>query len=487
MDILIFYLKILMEMADWRTFLDIPIIALGIFFLYHTLRTSGGWRIVLGVTGVVFVFVIAKTFNLTGITWIYSNLSNIALIAIIIIFQPEIRKIFENTVSTFRMKKTGRAGNWLSLLIANSAFLLTQKKWGGIIVLPGKDPIKPKVSGGIKLNASPSLALIASIFDPHSSGHDGAIVIENGIIKQFALRLPLSVSGKLGNDYGTRHHAAMGLAENSDSLVIVVSEERGKVTIFNDGKFVPMEDKKKLSAWIESHWSKTDSFWPGKRNFKKWGLTLMEMTSSLIAAFVLWSFITFGTTNVRELSFAVPIEYLITSSDIVITGEKPTAVRIRVSGSAADINQIKPSELKAAVDLSGAKSGKQLITISKNSINLPARVSLIDSEPSVFEITLQSFTEKEVLIKPQLVGIPPKGFDISSIEINPEKIKILYSTDQKTPGDIFLATTPIYLPEIKDDIKLYCNLIAPPNIYPVGKQWPDVMVTIKLKAVKILK
>ena len=266
--------------------------------------------------------------------------------------------------------------------------------------------------------------------------------------------------------------------------VVVVSEERGSVSIFNNGNYIPVDDKKNLFSWVESHWVKTGSYLPLKRSFKKQAIFLIEMTASLLAAFVLWSSIIFSTTRIKEMSFAIPIEYMMASSDVAIMGEKPTAVRLKVSGSATDINMIKPNELKATIDLSSSGPGKQIITITKNNIHLPGGVNLIDAEPSVFEIDLQSFVENEVTIKPQLIGSLPTGLEISSIEVKPDKINILYSSDGKEPDGMYLTTTPIYLQNISEDTKLICNLISPPNIYPVGKQWVDVTVIIKLKAIK---
>lgn len=479
-----FNAKAILEIIDWRTFFDVPIIALFIFFLYHTLRTSGAWRIVLGLLIGLAIFIIARMFHLTGITWIFSNVSNIALIALIIIFQPEIRKIFEKAATTLRIKETGTPAKELSTLITDAAIVLARKRWGAIFVLPGKDSIRPRVSGGIEINAKPSLALITSIFDPHSSGHDGAIVIENGIITDFALRLPLSVTEKLGAEFGTRHHAAMGLSENTDALVIAVSEERGKISLFHEGQYFPVDEKKKLISRIDSHWGEIGSRSPIKHRLKKQGMLFLEIAFSVIIAFALWTSIILSNTRIKEMSFAIPIEYMIATSDMVIAGEKPTAVRIKVSGSTSDITQIKPNELRASIDLSKSKPGKQLITISKNNIHLPGGVNLIDAEPSVFEINLQSFVEREVMVRPQIIGQPPKGFDVSSILINPEKIKILCSSDQNEPNEIYLTTTPIYIQNITANTKLMCSLIAPPNIYPVDKQWPDVVVSITLKAVK---
>ena len=474
-------MQALIRLVDWRTFFDVPIIALGIFFLYRTLRSSGAWRIVLGIFIAISIYIIAQAFRFTGITWIFSNLSNIALIALIIIFQPEIRKIFERAASTLRVKDIGKEVHVLSEIIAEAAFGLAEKRWGALLVLPGKEPLRSRVSGGISINAEPSLPLILSLFDPHSTGHDGALMIENGKITEFAVRLPLSTSGRLDNGLGTRHHAAMGLSELSDAMVIAVSEERGKVSVFSEGEYRSAADRVALVSCIEEHHRKISSYAPVQGKFRNRGVLIAELAASTVIAFFIWASIMLNASQLKEMSFAVPVEYVLSKSDMVITGEKPTAVRVRVSGTTSSLTLIKPDELKAVVDLSDATPGKQFITITRNNIRLPREVALIDTEPSAFEINLQSYIEKELPIKPQIIGKLPRGLELAGIDINPRRLKILYSSAEREPGDDFLTTTPIYLQNINESARILCNLIAPPNIYPIDKQWPDVVVTITVR------
>ncbi len=471
----------LIRLIDWRTIFDVPIIALGIFFLYRTLRSSGAWRIVLGIFIVLSVYIIAQAFRLTGITWIFSNLSNIALIALIIIFQPEIRKIFERAASTLRVRDIGKEVHLISEIIAEAVFSLAEKSWGALLVLPGKETVRSRLSGGIAINAEPSLPLILSLFDPHSTGHDGALMIENGKITDFALRLPLSTSGRLGNGFGTRHHAAMGLCELSDAMVIAVSEERGEVSIFSDGEHRVAADRVALVSRIEEHYRKISSYAPVQGKLKNRGVLIAEIAASTVIAFFIWAAIMLNATQLKEMSFAVPVEYMLSNSDMVITGEKPTAVRVRVSGTTSSLTLIKPDDLKAKIDLSEATPGKQFITITRDNIRLPKEVALIDTEPSAFEINLQSYVEKELLIKPQLIGKLPRRLELAGFDINPRKLKILYSSGEKEPGDAYLTTTPIYLQNITENTRILCNLIAPPNIYPIDRQWPDIVVTIMVK------
>ncbi|MEJ2428841.1 MAG: diadenylate cyclase [Deltaproteobacteria bacterium] len=234
MDTLVSLLRLLRAFLDWRVILDVLLISAALFFLYRTLLRLGTWKIVTGIFLAMVIFVVANVLDLKGINWIYSNLSGVAVIALIVIFQPELRKIFERAAS-FGGKKLDKSGPALAALFSEAAFLLANKRRGALIALPGKEPVKRWLSGGFDLYAEPSLPLILSIFDPNSPGHDGALVFRNGKLAYFGVRLPISKTGRLPEDLGTRHHAAMGLSEVTDTLVILVSEERGTVKTFFNG------------------------------------------------------------------------------------------------------------------------------------------------------------------------------------------------------------------------------------------------------------
>jgi uncharacterized protein (TIGR00159 family) len=252
-------LQTIRSLLDWRVTLDILLIAMGFLFLYRTVRTTGTWKVVSGVLLAAVIFMAARILDLRGIEWIYSNLHQVLVLGLIIIFQPEIRKIFERFAS-IGPKEMVAEGAKLSYVLSEVLHELAKKRNGAIIVITGKDTISAWTSKGITLNAEPSFPILMSIFDPNSAGHDGAVVIENGKIACFAMRLPLSKSGNLSEEFGTRHHAAMGLSEVTDALVVAVSEERGAITAFNEGKARTIADKNHLSAQIMAHLQRVASY-----------------------------------------------------------------------------------------------------------------------------------------------------------------------------------------------------------------------------------
>ncbi|MFC1577769.1 diadenylate cyclase [Thermodesulfobacteriota bacterium] len=467
-------------MIGWKALVDIVLIAAGLFFLYHTLLRSGTWRIVAGIILAGFLFLIANLLDLKGLEWIFGNFSQVAVIALVVIFQPELRKIFERAASVRRFK-IGDTGVELPHMIVDSLVKMAAQRRGAIVVFPGKEPIQEWLSGGFKLDARPSIPLIMSIFDPNSPGHDGALIVEKGKFTRFGVRLPVSLSSKLPEELGTRHHAAMGLTEKSDALAIVVSEERGKISIFDNGKFRQVDDPERLVKTILSQWKHASSYPFELPEGKKRRLVFSQMLVSLILAVFFWSALMIVQGEMLEKIVTVPVEYTTSPENLILVGDKQQEVRLHLAGSKSDLASIVPGQMSAKIDLSKAVAGKQTFLITKENMRLSRGIQLLDVVPSSVELTLAEIVEHEVTVKPQLVGKLPGGLKVDSIELNPEKLKVFSPvTDGKTQA-VSVMTTPIYLESIYEDTQLYCKIIAPPAVHPAEKRWPDIEVIIKVK------
>lgn len=461
---------------DLRVILDILLIAMGLFFLYRTLLRLGTWKIVAGILIALVVFAAANLLDLRGIEWIYSNLSQVALIALIVIFQPELRKIFERAAS-LRRSEIGKGASDLTFMVSDAVFTLAQQRRGAILVLPGKEPLGEWLSGGLALNADPSLPLIMSIFDPNSPGHDGAIIIENGKLTRFGVRLPVSKTDNLPVEFGTRHHAAMGLSEVSDALV-VVSEERGSISTFREGNAQRAHQKDDLAAKIMSHWERTASYAIEMHRGKKKRVLVSELTLSLVLAFVFWAMVISSQGEISEKGITVPIKYVAIPEKLALVGEKQTEVKLYLKGPKSDLEAINPSQLSVNIDLSKAMAGRQVFIVSADSVKIPKGVKLLDAEPSSLSLSLREIVERDVVVLPQLVGTLPEDLKLVSVELNPKTVRVLSPQDEEEQREINLVTTPIYLKSITENTRLVCKIIAPPNVQPAKKDWPNVEVRI---------
>lgn len=467
------------EAFTWRVIVDILLMAAGLFFLYRTLLRLGTWKIVAGVLVAMFVFFVASLLDLRSIEWVYSNLSGVALIALIVIFQPELRKFFERAASV-RRAHVGDAGEEMSRILVDAIWKLAIQRQGAIVVFPGKEPIQEWLSGGYPLEAKPSFPLFMSIFDPNSPGHDGALIVENGRFSRFSARLPVSQSARLSEDYGTRHHAAMGLAERSDALVIVVSEERGRVSLFLDGHMRQVNHRDEIAQAIALHWKNTATY-PIEmlKGIKRWPV-FVQMIASLGLATLFWSTLIVAQGEILEKFVTAPVEYTTPSPNLILVGDKEKMVGLHLGGARADLDALNPSQLSIKIDLSKAVPGKQSFLITAENIRLPRKIKLLDVVPPSVDLNLAEIVEQEITVKPQLIGKLPGGVKIRSVEVKPEKVKVLSPAADRKGTPVNIITTPIYLESIQKDTIIYCKVIAPPAVQPIDKRWPDVEVSIAI-------
>jgi hypothetical protein len=347
--------------------------------------------------------------------------------------------------------------------------------------MPGKEPVERWLSGGVDLNAIPTFPLIMSIFDPNSPGHDGALIIDRGRLTQFGVRLPLSKTNKLSNNLGTRHHAASGLSEVSDSLVVVVSEETGIITTFRDGKPQKVNDRSDLSKRLISHWETIAFHGIEMPKGTKSRELVSQIGFSLIVALVFWSTVILGQMEIREKAFTVPIEYIGIPKRLALAGDQPTEIKLHLTGPKSNLDDITPANLSTRIDLSEALAGRQVLVVSEKNVLLPRSVKLVGASPSSIAVSLEEIVEVEVEVQPQLVGTLPQGLELVSVTVEPKHVKILTPTSDLEQRSN-LMTEPIYLESIKKDVKLSNRIVAPPKIQPAGKKWPDVQVLIKVRA-----
>jgi uncharacterized protein (TIGR00159 family) len=465
---------ILAEMLSWRAALDIVLLAAGLFLVYRTLLRLGTWKIATGILAALGIFLLARFLDLRAVEWIYGNFSQIAVLALVVIFQPELRKVFERAVSV-RSSRTRDPGDVASRLIAYTLFTLAKNRQGALVVFPGREPIQEWIAGGYALDARPSIPLLRSIFDPHSPGHDGALIVEKGRFTRLGVRLPVSQNPQLGDEYGTRHHAAMGLAEKSDALVVLVSEERGQVSTFHKGFMQPVPDADNLVKTIIGHWKEAASYPIG---LPRGRAVAVQMLASLALAVVFWSSLITAQGEQIEKLLTVPVEFTASPPHLALVHVKSQEVRLHLSGPRSDLDLVDASSLRARIDLAKAVAGKQTFMLTAENFRLPRDIQLLDVEPAGIELALAELAEKEIAIQPQLVGKLPPGQTLKSVDIQPGRIKVMSPPGAKNLAAVM--TMPIYLENIKEDTVIYTKIIAPPALHPVEKRWPDVEVKIQL-------
>lgn len=217
--------------------LDIVVMSYIIYRLYKFLRGSRGVQMLVGLVIILIATGIAPLFQLKGMTWFFQNLRTIWLVAFVILFQPEIRRLLiyigQSRLVRFFVKVTGSK---VIDQVVEASLTLCDIGYGALIVLIRETGIRAIIETGTRMQAEVSSALLVSIFNPRSPLHDGAVVIQGDLIEAAKCLLPISEENFGHIEYGTRHKAALTLSQETDAMVIVVSEERGKISIAIEGK-----------------------------------------------------------------------------------------------------------------------------------------------------------------------------------------------------------------------------------------------------------
>ncbi|NLZ18164.1 MAG: hypothetical protein GX087_10610 [Desulfobulbaceae bacterium] len=466
---------------SWRTLLDIALISTGLFFLQRTLMRLGTWKIMAGIFLALFVFIGANLLDLRGIEWIYNNVSHVALIGLIVIFQPELRKVLERAV--WAPPRGAQINDErLPKLIANCLSALAKDYCGALIVYPGREPIGEKTTGGFVLNAVPSYPLILSLFDPNSPGHDGAIIIVGDRITRFGVRLPMSNSSRLANSYGTRHHAAMGLAEQTDALALVVSEERGQVSAFFDGQMQLIEGTEEISDIIIGH---LESVGLMRKKRSSWALNKDALLHGVVSLLIATAFslsVLDTARNTVERSVIAAVDYTASAADgSVLVGDRATEVKLHLSGPLTEMETLTQNPPHVAIDLRVLDQGKHSVVLTSDNLTLPKNVTLLDVSPAQLDLTLVPMEEKSMPITPQLVGKLPAGLKLKKVTLIPEGVEVVMPKTKNDRDSYKILTTPIYLDSITTDSRIFCGIIARPSIQPLAKRWPDVEVVIEVE------
>lgn len=244
----------LARLAEPRAIADIVLVFLLVYGVLKLLRgtRAAPMAAAIGVFG--FLYWLAVNQRLTTLEFVLRGALLYVGVAIIVLFQTEIRQGLINFGNRFRVPFTrrhrGQFGDSIYDEIVLAATTLASTKTGGLIVIEQNVGLKGIVDGGVRLDAELSYDLLVSIFNPASPLHDGAIIIRGDRIAAASCFLPLSINPLLSKDLGTRHRAALGLTEDSDAVVIVVSEETGLISFVRSGRIKRALDATRLRAAI---------------------------------------------------------------------------------------------------------------------------------------------------------------------------------------------------------------------------------------------
>jgi DNA integrity scanning protein DisA with diadenylate cyclase activity len=306
----------------------------------------------------------------------------VAVLTGVIVFQDDIRR-FLDAMGAWRVgRRFGRAPSvssvWIDDLVSASEDL-ADSRTGALIAVRGRESWD-RVRGGIALDGAISVPLLMSIFDHHSAGHDGAVLVEEDRIARFAAHLPLSSNQDAVGSRGTRHAAAVGLSENCDALLIVISEETGTLSVAERGVLNPVDSAAELRARLEHFRARHED-----RRSKPWKAlwthhSMQNGALAVIGSLCLWLFFAFQP---------VPIELRL-SEGMTLVQSGDTEARVTLQGTARAFELLNENELVAVVDLSDLTAGAHVVELTQDHLKLPGAISLSGIEPRRIRVSTRT-------------------------------------------------------------------------------------------------
>ncbi|HKI45201.1 MAG TPA: diadenylate cyclase [Balneolales bacterium] len=475
----------LRDFAHHIRFVDVLDIAFISFFLYviiNWLRQSVSWKAMLSVFILVAVYFLARFFDMYLTEMLIEGLFFVILIGIVVVFQSDIRR-FMDRLGTWRFL-SGRPSLPSSSLtidtLTEAASKMAAAKTGALIIIHGSESWDRHVHGGIPLNGEITIPLLLSIFNTKSPGHDGAVLIEGDKIVKFGTHLPLSTKlYKIGSG-GTRHAAALGISELCDAFVIVVSEERGVISVASEGDLNVLSSPGELKNHLEAFWLKHYSD-EGKNHLVWWKKrSLRTAIFSIALAVTFWFAFAYQTGNLYR-TFEVPIEFKnLKSSKVAFTDSVPVNARVTLSGSQQAFRLFDSSQLVISFDLSKVDPNSKDLIINRDNMNLPADLHVYETLPQTITIHKKKFLSRLLPVKVDTTGSLQKGLILEGISINPSKIHIEIS-DADDKGIKSISTAEVDLSDISQTTKITRQLQLPGDVQLSQKESSRVAVTIKVK------
>lgn len=245
------------KVFDWQAIIDIAVVTVIIYQLLMLIKGTRAVQLLKGLFVLLIVSVLSRGLELTTLTWMLNKVWTMLLVALPIVFQPELRRALEQLGrGKFITMHPGTAGSeeYKKLIeeIVRCGQVLTQSRIGALIVIEKNTGIQEFVDTGVKIDGVVSSEFLVNIFMPKSPLHDGAVIIRGDRVAAAGCFLPLTQDTGLQTDLGTRHRAALGLSEVSDSLIIIISEETGVISAAKNGQLTRFLDENSMRDLLKN-------------------------------------------------------------------------------------------------------------------------------------------------------------------------------------------------------------------------------------------
>lgn len=378
---------------------DIILVAILLYTAIVWAQRTRAAFVVRGIAILGAIYLIARQLDLQMIAMIFQAFFAAFLVMIVVIFQEELRQIFEQ-IALWSMGRTGHPTlrSTTADALVRACADLVRDRTGALIVIKGKDPLERHITGGILLEGRVSEPLLKSLFEPHSPGHDGAVLVENNRVTRFASHLPLSKNLAQLANVGTRHSAALGLAEVSDALCIVASQERGTVSVAKDGRLRKLDNLQELGGVIHTFLNdKFPSHDPASTSavwFQLFRKNWLAKAFAVALAIGFWYVLVPGSRT-AQTSYDVLVSVKNLPPALEVEEIQPPTVTVTFSGPRRAFYLFDTKGARVIVDARLADRGRRTFDISVKDVQHPPNVTVEDVKPSVIRLSLRKAVPKD--------------------------------------------------------------------------------------------
>jgi uncharacterized protein (TIGR00159 family) len=356
---------------------DILVVAAMLWVAIYWIRRARSRLALAGVGILVAVFVLARALDLVLTVRILQGFFAALVLVLVVVFQDDLRRLFEQLAVWSTRRRAERPRGDRVDILCRAVGRLAAQRTGALIVLPGVAPLEPHIRGGVHLGGELSVPLLLSLFDPHSPGHDGAVIVQDHRVSRFAVHLPLSVDRDQLDGRGTRHAAALGLSERCDALCIVVSEEAGSVSVAQEGRLEVLPPPPRLEVGLHEYLMTGDA--GGVKASRRLTTRWLEAAASLLVAVVFWAVFIPGGAPI-EMTRSVPVEVFNLPQGYVLEEIEPAHVSVRVRAPRRNL-LLRERELNVRLDAFLAGLGRRTFEVTPVSVEHPPAMTVLDVEP----------------------------------------------------------------------------------------------------------
>lgn len=376
-----------MDALPWQTIPDFLVLTAALYILLRWANQARAMRIALAVVGLHAAALLARQFDLIITNLVLDGAAVLAVVMLLVVFQPELRRAFLRLDSALRIvPRSSGALESADRAIAEALFLMAAVRTGALIVLVRDDSLQDMVDGGVEIGAEISAPLLEAIFQKTSPLHDGAAICERGRLTRANVVLPLTQRVEVPFYFGTRHRAAMGLAERCDAIVLAASEERGEVTLMTGREIRLMPSAGDLTfALRRLRRPEGQPWWERMRAAAASNFNVKLSALGLAAVIWFLSFVASGTT-VRNL--VVPVEFLNVPPGMDIAEQSRDRVDVELRGRTWILETGRLASLAARFDLQNAKAGALSLRVAARNLNLPPGIEIDSVSPPAISLRL---------------------------------------------------------------------------------------------------